>query len=904
MRRCVWALAAWMVERTVPAEHLAHVLGDLAEDLDRRERTRGPLRSTLWLLRECLSLAGSYRSEARRHRRIFSRRAIMGGSWRDDSRFAWRRLRKRPLGAVASVLTLACAIGAGSATWSLFSSLLLHPLPIDVPERLFAVTASVPMRDGRVRASSHFLYPQYRAIRDSVMFTGLAAGYAFELLVGTGETAVPQRRVVAFASHDYFDTLGVRMQAGREFMDHEDQRGAAVPAVISDRIWRAAFNRDPAVIGRELTFVTRTTMTAPATSERATIVGIAPRGFRGLNLAEAPDVYVPLHAIATLAAGFSNPFSDKDPRNSPSSWIGIVGRLEDGALAEQIEARLEQLRLGTGVTFELIPVNTAAIPELARAGMVRFVRLLATTVALLLLIGSLTVGVLLMVRTEARRDELAMCLALGGTRLSLVRGIVLEGAMLSAAGALLAVPVAAWLFAAARRFELPGGVDLDLLGLSIDRRVWVACAIGAVAATLMTALLAGAFGFAPRVADVLRSRAGGTPRVTRRRTRAALVIAQVAVALVLVAGAGLFARSLAAALTLNSGFDAGRIVTAVVSLDSYGYMPARAASFFVDLRARLIASPAIESAALIQREGAMTTYGRIIVNGDPRQFPSIVAYTAVDERYFPTMGMRVLAGRDFSDRDTASAPLVVIVSESFARQLAPGGSPLGMRITETSRRPPAAPGVAEVIGVVPDVITSVAATEPLAVYYSLAQREPSSRRTVVARARADAAPVAAVVAGTINQLDPGVEPGPVLSIEEQLARQMSPQQLGIFVLGGLGAIAVLLTLLGAYVLAESMASTRTREMSIRAALGARRMQLGSLVVRETVVLIGAGLVAGLALAWLGANSIRAFLFRVEPLDFATLGAVSLGILALGVIVSLRPAFDAARVDLAHVLRDE
>ena len=903
MRERVWDLAAWMVRLAVPHQQVPHVLGDVAEDLRRHERSSGPLRSGLWLLKECLSVAGAYLSEARRHRRIFSRRMIMGHTWMDDLRFAWRRLRKRPLPAIASVLTLACAIGAGSATWSLLASLLLHPLPVAEPDRLVAVTARIPMRDGRLRPASHFLYPDYLRIRDSGLFAGLAAGDVLDLSVGVGD-GVPQRRTVAFASHDYFDTLGIRLQAGRAFTIDEDRRGLPVPAVISDRFWRGALDGEPAALGRELTFTTRTSMTAPPVVERATIVGIAPAGFRGLNLAEAPDIYVPLHAIATLAAGFPNPFWDKDVRTSPSSWIGVVGRLPDAVPAEQVATRLAALELAPGAIFDLVPANTAAIPEAARAGMVEFTQLLATTVVLLMLIGSLTVAVLLLVRTEARRDELAVCLALGGTRLSLARGIVFEGMILASAGAALAIPAAAWLLSAARTFQLPGGVDLDLLGLAVDRRAWTATAVGAAGATMVTALVAGTFGFAPRVADVLRSRAGGTPRVTRRRTRAALVVVQVAVAIVLVAGAGLFARSLAAALTINTGFDASRIVTGAVSLDAQGYMPDRAASFFADLRDRLDRSPEIESVSLIQREGAMTSDGRIVVNGEARQFPATVVYSAVDDRYFATMGMPVVEGREFSPRDTVSTPLVVIVSQSFARELARGGSPIGMRITETSWRPPAPPGVAEVIGVVPDVVTSIRATEPLAIYYPLAQRQPLPRATVVVRARADGARAAAAVGSTIKELDARVEPGPLLTIEEQLRRQMSPQQLGIFVLGGLGGIAALLTLLGAYVLAESMAATRTRELSIRAAIGAGRLHLGSLILRETLVLVGAGIAGGLLLAWLGSNSIRAFLFRVEPLDALTLATVSIAMLSLALLVSLRPAIAAARVDLAHVLRDE
>jgi putative ABC transport system permease protein len=342
-----------------------------------------------------------------------------------------------------------------------------------------------------------------------------------------------------------------------------------------------------------------------------------------------------------------------------------------------------------------------------------------------------------------------------------------------------------------------------------------------------------------------------------------------------------------------------------MALAPYGYTAPRAAQFFDDLRARLDRSPAIEAASLIRREGGMTPAGKIPINGTPRHFPSMVAYIAVDERYFSTIGLPILEGRDFARHDTASSPLVVIVSRSYARALAGEASPIGYRITETSSRPPQPPAIAEVIGVVPDVVTNVTVTEPLVQYYSLAQREARPNGTIVMRAKSGSDPAVREAVTAIRQMDPRLDPEPLMmSIEAQLARQMGPQRLGIYVLGTLGTIALLLTMLGAYVLAESMSAGRRREFSIRAALGASRAHLGGLVLGETVRLVGIGLVAGLALAWMGATAIRAFLFRMDPLDSPTLAAVSAAILGLALIVSLKPAIDAARVDLVHTLRDE
>ena len=589
----------------------------------------------------------------------------------------------------------------------------------------------------------------------------------------------------------------------------------------------------------------------------------------------------------------------------------IIGRLRAGDADTQAIARLATLpslppwRPGPSqLQFGLTALNTAAVPAVARAGMAQFTRLLGVTVGLLLFIGCATVGMLLLVRTEARREEFAMCLALGASRARLARGVAFEGAMVSLAGATLALPIAQWLFAGLRTFQLPGRVDVDLLDLAVDLRALGLAVTCAVAATLLIALIAGAFGFSADIADALRSRAGATPRMTRRRTRALLIAGQVAVALVLLAGAGLFARSLMAALSLNPGFDTHRIVTGGVSLTSYGYTPIRATAFFDDLAARLRANPAIRFAAMSgSGAGGVTSANRLIIDGQPRENLT-VSFTAVDRHYFETIGAHIVKGRDFSRDDTEHSPLVGIASESFGRLIAYGGDPTGHRITMPFRRPPAPPPVVEIVGVVPDLITNVSTLEPLVLYVPLAQQAPSTSRTIVLRAAADPNAARREALSAIRQLDSTITPSPMITIDERIGTQMSAQRFGIVVLGVLGVIAVLLTVLGTYVLAESMAVMRMREMGIRAALGASRRQLAAIVLAETGRLIGFGLAVGLLLAWMGAGLIRAFLFRVQPFDPATLTGVSALILFLALVVSLRPALHAARVDLGHVLREE
>jgi len=809
-----------------------------------------------------------------------------------EIRLAIRRLAKRPATTLSAIATLACAIGAAAATWSLLSAVLLRPLRVASPDRLVVVgEREMSGRDAGTLQNSH-IYPVYSRIRESGVFEGVAAGGASSLLVGTGGR--PTQQTVYFASHDFFQTLGVSLALGRTFTRDEDRRGAPLVAVLSDRFWRRAFDGDPRVVGRQVSVA----------GKPATIVGVAPRGFRGLGLSEAPDVYLPLDTVADVGSPFMNYFALPDHRSSPMAWVIVVGRLRADMGITQAEARLDTLLTVSGPhgAVGLTGVNTAAIPAAARPAMTQFGRLLGVTVALLLLIGCTTVGMLLLIRTEARREEFAMCLALGASRARLVGGVAIEGAVLSLAGAALALPITGWLFAGVRTFQLPGGVALDLLELGLDGRALAAAAGCAIGATLLIAVVAAAFGFSADVADALRYAGGTTARAGTRRTRTLLVTGQVAVAMVLLGGAALFARSVMAALSLNPGFETTRIVTGRVSLGPYQYTPARAAGFFDDLRGRLSANPAIRSVAFVNNWGGMA--GRLIIDGEPRRFASTVAFTAIDPHYFRTIGVAVNRGRDFSADDREGSALVAIVSQSFGRALANGGDPIGRRITMPYNKIGQPPDVLQVVGVVPDLITSVTTLEPLVMYTPIAQAAPDTYRTLVVRAAQNADAVRREVLGTIRQIDRAVTPAPMLTIDERLAAQMGPQRFGALVMGALGFIAVLLTLVGSYVVAESMAVLRRREMAVRAALGARSVQLGVMVLAQTGRLVGFGLLCGLALAWMGASTIRALLFRIQPLDPITLASVAVLILLLSLAVSVRPALHVARVDLSRALREE
>src|SRR5687767_3667454 len=373
----------------------------------------------------------------------------------DEIRLAVRRLWKRPSTTIASIVTLALAIAAAAATWSIITAVLLKPLQVPDPERLVLVDVTDTGVAGGSRSTTSHWYPHYEAVRDSGIFEQTAAGGTRPLMIGANG-APPAATPVYFATNDFFDVLGVPVLHGRGFQPADDREGAPLVAVLSERFWKRVYGGDANVIGRTLLVGTQT----------ATIVGVAVKGFRGLNLAAAPQVYLPLQTAGALVGPANNLYARPDHPSSPSSWITIVGRLKPEMTNPVAAARVNALLqppgpAGSAARYGVLDASTAALPATARAGVQQFARLLMGTVGLLVLIGCASVAMLLLIRTEARREEFATCLALGASKRRLAAGVAIEGGMAALIGAALSLPVTAWLFAALSTFQLPGGVNLE-----------------------------------------------------------------------------------------------------------------------------------------------------------------------------------------------------------------------------------------------------------------------------------------------------------------------------------------------------------------------------------------------------------------------------------------------------------
>lgn len=851
-------LARWLVSRCAWPDDRDTVTGDLAEQFQARLEQLGWGRAAIWYWREALALSWGLKTLP-----AFGRGRTGSVVAFDDVRYAWRRLWRRPVTSAVSILTLAIATAAGVAAWTLLQAVLLSPLPVRDIKDLVVV-------------DDRFLQPEFTAIQELGLFADVIAAGTLPGQVVEVPGHTQAFRDVAFVSHDFFDVLGLAPAAGRAFGPEDDARGAPPVALLSYHFWRDVLGASVDAVGSEILINRRTV---------ATVVGIAPRGFRGLSLVESPDLFMPLLAVA---------------QSQTRGWLNVLGRLRPGVSSDQagVElARLSEDRDFADREMGVIPLSVFAVPARVRPDVSQFIGMLMATVGLLLLVGAMTVGMLLLMRTDERRDELAMCMALGARRSRLGWGIAVEGALMATAGAVVALPITSGMLAAVRAFDLPGRISIAQLEVGVDAGAAGTAVLTAFAATVVIGLVAAVVGSSVKIGDGLKSRANSTPDLRRRTLQTSLAVGQVAIAIVLLAGCGLFLRSLMAALDLNPGLNASRLSTGLVSVIPAGYSLDRVSGFFDELTQAVRQHPSVQAVGSSGFTGNVPLGGVVQVDGEPRQFPSPIELLAVDEGYFSTIELPILRGRNFGPEDRNGAPRVAVVSRSLARALDNEEGALDKVLQAGSQ------DEFEIVGVVPDVVTRVGRLEPLVIYRPFAQVRGGLSRSVVMRSDEPGLAGQAAVAA-LRRLEPRVLPPVFMTIQDGLRDQLRPAVFGARVLGVLGSIALLLTLMSVYVSVSSIAVQRRRELGIRAALGASPRQLCRLVFTGTVRLAVLGVAAGWLLVWQGARLVRGLFFGVESFDPATLVTISAGIVLLILVVGLKPALAATRIDLARRLRED
>jgi predicted permease len=574
--------------------------------------------------------------------------------------------------------------------------------------------------------------------------------------------------------------------------------------------------------------------------------------------------------------------------------VRVVVRLRDGATREALTARL------SGDRVNPIPLQTAAIGPRIRGDVSRFSTMLFVAVVLVLMIGCANVAGLLMARTESRRHEIAVRVAMGISRARLVRHVLIECSLLAAAGAAAGFVLARWLLAGMSSFELPGFFKLSAVEYPLDGRIFAFALVLAATVTLAFALAPARLALGADVSAVLKR----TPRRGRpSRVRHALIFGQVGITVVLLFGAGLFVRSLRQALAVDIGVDAGRVVVADTDVRSAHYDAARQKTYFESAARRLASTPGIESVSWgtgpFIFNGTSTPV--VVVDGQSYRLPRNVAEFQGGPDYFHTLGIALLRGRDFAWTDEAAAPPVVVVNAAFARRFWGKRDPIGRRVSV----PPVIID-ALVVGVSEDgKYGSLTETGTLAVFAPWRQTARFAfAAAVIVRGRDSDPSLPRLVRGELQEVDSGVLVGSVDRLSERVEHLAAPQRVGAWLLGAFALVGLLLAVVGVYGLLSYVIAQQTREIGIRIALGAGGADVAWAIGRPAVVAVLGGAATGLAVSWWLSSLVTRMLFGIQPHDSAAFaGALALLLLA-ALAAAAVPMRRATRVDPIVVLRSE
>lgn len=798
-----------------------------------------------------------------------------------DVRYALRAYAKTPSFTVAIVATLSLGIGASTAIFSMVNGILLRPLPLKDPDRLVYANEVDPK--GNRISTSWLNYLDWR--ERSRSFEALAASREEPQTLTEVEHA--QRLRGRRVTGNFFRVLGVTPAIGRAFTDDDDKPGAPDSAVVTYQFWQTHLAADPSAVGRALRLNDRL----------HTIVGVLPPSFEYLR---PYDLFVSLGPVAG---------SEMLQRRGNHNGFYAVGRLKTGATIRTAERELQAIAAALEREYPATNTGVSVRAERLADRFVADVRLtllaLFGAVGFLLLIACVNVANLLIARGAARQHELAIRAALGGGRVRLVSQLLVESTMVSIVGGALGVTVAWWLLRALVGTAPESTPRLDAVTLDATALVF------AFAAAAVCGLVFGAFpalhasGVRGQHA-LVRSRATGFA-ARSHRLRRALIIAETALAVLLLTGAGLMVRTLQRLTDIEPGFRPDHLLTTQFVLNGERWTDPRQQVFRDDLLRRVRAVPGVVSAALtfaLPIDGSQ--WNSIFIAADkpvpPRALLPTAAFTPVSEGYFETLGMQLLKGRAFTRADANDSSKVVVVNESLARRLWPGEDAVGKRLKQGW---PEEEGTwREVVSIVADVkFNGVNVEAPIQVYLPLNQVAMRYLAIVVRTAAAPATlerPLTSVVHG----LDKDLPLYATRTMNEILDASIARERMSMIVFVVFAVVALTLAAVGLYGVVAHDVTERTHEIGVRIALGADRRHVLGLIIRQGFVTAAAGAAVGLAGAIALSRSIQGLLFGIEATDPPTLAAVIAALLAVAVVACTLPAWRAARLDPTLALRAE
>jgi putative ABC transport system permease protein len=822
-----------------------------------------------------------------------------------DVRYGARLLRLNPAFALVAILSLALGVGANTAIFQILNAVRIRTLPVSSPEQLaeIRIMGDLDNRSGSFSGEhpmlTNPLWERLRARQQAFSDIFAWGRNNFELSAG-GES---RRAEGLWVSGDFFNTLGVRPLLGRLLAAGDDRRGCGTPpAVIGYGFWQREYGGSPSVLGRTLTL----------DGHAYDIIGVTPPSFFGVEVGRAYEVAVPL-----CAEPFTRARSSLDRKDG---WfLGAIGRLKPGWSLEKATAQLNAI--SAPMFKETLPIYRPEdeqaylafkLGAFAAGTGVSNLRneyesplwLLLAMTALVLLIACANLANLMFARATAREREIAVRLALGASRLRIVRQLVAESILIAAAGAGAGALLARWLSRVLIAALATQG-DRVFVNVASDWRVFSFVALLAAVACVIVGLMPAirATATSPGAAMKAGSR-GSTDTRERFGLRRALVVAQVALSLVLVVGALLIVQTFRNLVTLDAGFRQDNLLIAVLDFRRSGAPEERLRAEYEQLLDRLRHEPGVVDATHVRNVpiGGSFSNRTVVIDGKKRK--ESVNFNSVSDRYFSTMATPLLAGRDFDRRDGLGAPNVAIVSESFARVFFGGQNPVGR--TFQIDEPPGTPQpVFEIVGLARDSkYTDLRDPfEPLLFVPAVQDKQPMTSARLIVRSSAPPASVSSVVTAFARQ----VHPATVVSfrtMESQVKDSLLRERLMATLSGFFGGLAALIAMIGLYGVMSYTVARRRNEIGIRMALGADRRQVVKMIMGDAGTLLAVGLGIGTLSALGAARAASALLFGVKPHDPATLLMAATGLGAVAMLASYVPALRASRLQPTEALRDE
>ena len=811
-----------------------------------------------------------------------------------DLRYAFRSLVKRPGFTIVAILTLALGIGINTTVFSLANSVFLRQLPVASPQNLVWIFSD---RDNPTSYPEYLEYQQQTELFDDVM--------AYEWVgLNLGSNGQSERVEGTLVSGNYFDVLGVKAELGRTFLPDEDKTPGASPvAVISHSLWQSRFNSDPNVVGKSMVL----------NGVHFTIVGVAPHDFVGAEEAFPRQAWIPLMMRASVRpgpAGAAGALNNRNMRN-----LDVMARLKQGVTLRQAQAgmnvvagRLAQSYPESNRNFQIALYTAGNGRPAFRSTLKPVTRILLGVVGLVLLITCANVANLLLARAARRRKEVAIRLTLGATRTRLIRQLLTESILLAVVGGLAGLILNFWLvnLLTALKPAVPLPVNVEF---HTDWRV--------LTFTLLLSVLAGiTFGLVPALQaskhDLVPALKDHSQQLGERRRmfslRNVLVIGQVALSIVVLIGAGLFLRSLNHARAINPGFDAEHILTLSFNTAAQKYDATKAEQFYQQLTNRVQALPGVQSVSLAQSAPLSYFYSPafsspVFVEGhEPPQGqdPPFVGNNTVGPNFFRTLGVPLISGREFTDRDREGAPRVAIVNETLVRDLFPNTNPIGQRLRVLSRQPSSW----EIIGVVKDSKYRSLGEDSMPYIFLPYLQNPQPAMALHVQTSGNPKELAAAVRREVQALDPNLPAFNVMSLADNIDISLLPARFGAVLLGVFGFLALLIASIGIYGVMSYGVSERTHEMGIRMALGARGRDVLRLVISQGMwlALIGVGIGAGVALGV--TRLVKSYLYDVSVTDPLTFIGIALLLTAVALLACYVPARRATKVDPLEALRYE